>query len=29
MAQRLDEQQYERERKAYRRYLAEKEDADG
>lgn len=29
MARRLDEQQYEREREAYRRYLAEKEDADG
>jgi DNA-binding MarR family transcriptional regulator len=29
LAQRLDEQLYEREREAYRRYLAEKENADG
>ena len=29
LAERLDEQPYERERGAYQRYLAEKEDADG
>jgi len=28
VAERLDELPYEREREAYRRYLAEKEDAD-
>jgi hypothetical protein len=28
VAERLDEQLYEREREAYRRYLAEKEDGD-